>query len=121
MRRAVIANMRPSWPLPRTPIVEPGRMGWEARFKGPPAFRSRQFLMQGSIGLFRPILPEFLSQFRTRDREDGHCEEGRVGRPWLADGQGAHRDASRHLYDRQQRIHTLKRGTFNRTPEYREA
>ena len=52
--------------------------------------------------------------------EDGHRQQAGIRCAGLADGKRAHRNAARHLHDREQRIETLQRGALHRDAEHRD-
>ena len=58
MRRAAMANMRPSWPLPSTPMVAPGKI---AGLHGSSSART-------ALGLLLAKCPQLFAQLRPRDR-----------------------------------------------------
>src|SRR5262249_33613200 len=74
---------------------------------------SSQYLPLHAIGLFLAVAAEFFAEFGTRVGEDGDGEERGVDGAGLADGERADRDATRHLYDGEQRIHTFQRVGFH--------
>ena len=112
---AASASMRPSWPPPRMPTVDPGGSGVAKPHQassfgcsataavccGPPGFEPRG---QGAVG----------------QRQHAGRQQGRIDGARLADGQGSHRNAGRHLDDRKQRILARQRLGFDRHAEHRQ-
>src|SRR5512141_1559172 len=100
MRRAAIANMRPSWPLPSTPMVEPGRTG---RINGDaPRAISFESVFPDAPRLRLPKATKGFAHRRIAEGEDLRREDRRVDRTGLADREGRDRHAARHLDDREE-------------------
>src|SRR5437763_6673678 len=98
-RAAAIASMRPSWPLPRMPMVEPGGSGPRSMPSGIVLRRlwNRRGLL-GTQGL------EALGEVLVLECQDLRGEQAGISGSGLADGQGPHRHAGRHLHDREQAV-----------------
>src|SRR5215467_8810137 len=72
--------------------------------------------------LARLLLAELvkaLAELGALVREDGYGEEGGVGGARLADGQGAHGNAARHLHGGKERVHALERCALHGHAEHR--
>src|SRR5262249_30772202 len=104
--------MRPSWPAPRMPTVEPGGMAVMADPLGRP-FRDR-LRLPGAPGGKPP------SQHPILKREDRRGKKAGVARARLSPRERSDRNAARHLRDRKQRIEALERLALDRDAEYRQ-
>ena len=116
-RAAASASMRPSCPPPKMPIVPPGR-------------RTRE--LSGHSRAVRRRLGDRVGLARAPGREPFGAAAGSLSAriaaasrpaflaPALADGQGADRNAARHLDDGQQAVHALQRLGFDRHAEHRQ-
>ena len=100
--------MRPSWPLPSTPMVAPGRI--DAAHG-----RRSSRTLRGLLGAERAQL---LAQVGPRGGENRDREQAGVGGAGLADRERAHRHAARHLHDRQQRVEAVERRALHRHAEH---
>ena len=67
-------------------------------------------ILMSRVGLRLPPGPQPCRKIGIGDRQDGSGQQRGIDRPRLADRQCAHRDARRHLHDRQQRILPGQRG-----------
>ena len=110
MRRAAMANMRPNWPLPSTPMAAPGRIGVDHANSSERTLR----------GLFLAKHAQLLAQRRIVIRQDRHREQRRVLRAGFPDRQSADRNSARHLNDGQQRIQAFQRLAFHRHAQHRQ-
>src|SRR6185312_15522412 len=94
-RAAASASIRPSWPPPRMPRVEPGfRIGKSLAMSVYSAFDAffgfgvlRMFADR--IGLTLPEVLEALRDFSIGEREHGRREQRRVDRTGFPDREGA--------------------------------
>src|SRR5688572_21894198 len=98
-----MAVMRPSCPPPRMPIVPPGAMVCPvSALMSPPAVAALlipSWAFRHCLGLFMAIAIQPLAQRRVVQGNDRRRQQGGIGRPGLADGKRADRDAGRHLDD----------------------
>ena len=98
--------MRPSWPPPMIPMVEPGAIipGLRPPIRSAPRARPRAARPSASS----PV------------REHRGGEQRGVDRARLADRQRSDRNAGGHLDDREEAIHALERLGFDRHSEHRK-
>ena len=104
-----MANMRPSCPLPRTPIALPGRIGLQGTRSSSTA--SVCFLRQAS---------EPRSYFRILVAENTGSEKRGVDGARGADRERADRNARGHLHDREQRIDAVQNAALDRHAQHRK-
>src|SRR3984893_32968 len=107
-------SMRPSWPPPRMPSVDPGLSTGKLPAMGP---RSVLRAFADRSGLAAAKLIEAVGEFRVGEREYGGGEERRVDRAGFADREGADRNAGRHLHDGEQAVLALERRRIHRHAE----
>ena len=105
-----MANMRPSWPPPRTPMIDPGGMTrlTEANRDEPAS---------------RDVVAELLqlrAQVRARRGENRDRQQAGIGGARRSDRHRRDRHAFRHLHDRQQRIEPVERRALHRHADHRQ-
>src|SRR5512143_700903 len=98
-RLAATASMRPSWPPPKMPMVEPGGSGASGIVLD---------RLGDGLSLRRAEGSAACGKLLVGKREDLRREQSRVGRSCLADGERSDRNAGRHLVDRQQAVETFQ-------------
>src|SRR3954470_17535502 len=91
---AASASMRPSWPPPRMPTVDPGVMR-----RGGLTSRVVLRALRDSVGLPGPPGVQTAGERVVAERQDGRRKQRGVDRAGAANGERADRDARRHLND----------------------
>src|SRR5262245_40955508 len=112
-RAAASASMRPSWPPPRMPIIEPGGSGLAA------GIDVRRALRDG-FRLRAPPIGEAFCERLVGGRKDRGGKEPGIGRAGLADRERPDRNARRHLHDRIKAVGAFQRARLDRDAKHRK-
>src|SRR4051812_6535362 len=95
---AASASMRPSWPPPTIPTVLPGASGLSK------LFMTSLWLLGDGAGLFGAPGIQALFHTRIGQTQNGGGMQRSILGAGLADGEGRHRHAARHLGNGEQRV-----------------
>src|SRR5690349_9480469 len=98
--------MRPSWPPPRIPMVLPCGSGEASDIVG--------WKLGDGSGLVGAEIVERRSDLRIGEREDRCSQQGGIDGAGATDGESAHRNAGRHLDDREEAILAAERRGLRR-------
>src|SRR5512144_1204532 len=104
-----MASMRPSWPPPKMPMVEPGGSGTSGIVLD---------RLSDGLGLRRAEGSDPRGKLLVGKREDLRRKQPGIGRSRLADGERSDRNARRHLVDRQQAVETFQGAALDGNAEH---
>ncbi len=107
-----MANMRPSWPPPITPIVAPGSNVFP--------LGHGNFCAENVFRLASPKLLHRRANLGVMQSDDTGGKESGVFRSRDSDGERSDRDSGRHLRNRKQRVESLQCARLDRHAEHRQ-